>query len=130
MISRYITPNENRVTPISIEFNELTLLRYIGLEAVIQSQIKYTGRMSVIKIAYKDKEGDYVDLTTTTTTNFLRTLRTLDSTDDDTPVINVRVIEGTGHNVQKSASEPIPGRESFIPARKEFTFAPPEIQVS
>ena len=42
------------------------------------------------------------------------------------------VTEGTspGHYVQKSASEPIPGRESFIPGRKELTFAPPEVQVS
>lgn len=128
----YTYYNENRVTPISIEFNELTSLGYIGLEAVIQSQIKYIGRMSVVRIAYKDKEGDYVDLTYNNYNRFLRTLRTLGSADDDTPVINVRVTEGTspGHYVQKSASEPIPGRESFIPARKELTFAPPEVQVS
>nr|XP_022296265.1 uncharacterized protein LOC111106037 [Crassostrea virginica] len=123
----YTYYNENRVTPISIEFNELTSLGYIGLEAVIQSQIKYIGRMSVVRIAYKDKEGDYVDLTYN---NYNIFLRTVGSADDDTPVINVRVTEGTspGHYVQKSASEPIPGRESFIPARKELTFAPPEVQ--
>ena len=128
----YTYYNENRFTPISIEFNELTSQGYIGLEAVIQSQIKYIGGMSVVRIAYKDKEGDYVDLTYNNYNIFLRTLRTLGSADDDTPVINVRVTEGTspGPYVQKSASEPIPGRESFIPVRRELTFAPPEVQVS
>ena len=91
--------NENRFIPISIEFNELTSLGYIGLEAVIQSQIKYIGRMSHVRIDYKDTEGDYVDPTYNNYNRFLRTLRTLGSADDDTPLINVMVTEGTspGH---------------------------------
>ena len=69
----YTYYNENRVTPISIEFNELTSQGYIGLEAVIQSQIKYIGWMSVVRIAYKDQEGNYVDLTYNNYNRFLRT---------------------------------------------------------
>lgn len=124
--------NENRVTPISVEFSELTSLGYVGLEAVIQSQIKYIGRMAAVRIAYRDREGDYVDLTYNNYNRFLRTLRTLGSADDDTPVINVRVTEGTSpcHYLQKpasSASASIPVRENFIPARKELSFAAPEV---
>lgn len=58
----YLYYNENRVSPISIEFTELMSLGYIGLEAVIQSQIKYISRMPTLRMSYKDKEGDYVDL--------------------------------------------------------------------
>ena len=42
----YTYNNVNRVTMVSIEFNELKSLGYFGLEAVIQSQIKYIGRPS------------------------------------------------------------------------------------
>lgn len=52
----YLYYNKNRVSPISIEFTELMSLGYIGLEAVIQSQIKYISRMPTLRMSYKDKK--------------------------------------------------------------------------
>lgn len=72
----YLYYNENRVSPISIEFTELMSLGYIGLEAVIQYQIKYISRMPTLRMSYKDKEGDYVDLFQANFSKFLRTVRT------------------------------------------------------
>lgn len=93
----YLYYNENRVSPISIEFTELMSLGYIGLEAVIQYQIKYISRMPTLRMSYKDKEGDYVDLSQANFSKFLRTVRT--SSSDEVPVVNIKVSEGTspGH---------------------------------
>lgn len=115
----YLYYNENRVSPISIEFTELMSLGYIGLEAVIQSQIKYISRMPTLRMSYKDKEGDYVDLSQANFSKFLRTVRT--SSSDEVPVVNIKVSEGTspGHFQSPIISIPQSGE---TPARKELDF--------
>ncbi|XP_062577707.1 uncharacterized protein LOC134239557 [Saccostrea cucullata] len=116
----YMYYNESRVSPISIEFTELMSLGYIGLEAVIQSQIKYISRMPMLRMSYKDKEGDYVDLSPANFSKFLRTVRTSGS--DEIPVVNIKLYEGTSPGHFQSLNNPRSGETA---ARKELNFQTP-----
>ncbi|XP_061192245.1 uncharacterized protein LOC133200470 [Saccostrea echinata] len=113
----YMYYNESRVSPISIEFTELMSPGYIGLEAVIQSQIKYISRMPMLRMSYKDKEGDYVDVSQANFSKFHRTVRT-----DEIPVVNIKVSEGTSPGHFQSPTNPRSGETT---ARKELNFQTP-----
>lgn len=66
---------EKRCTMIGVSLRELLSLGYVGLEGLIQSQIRYLGRMPVLRIMYKDDENDFIDMMETNFKKFIRQVR-------------------------------------------------------
>ena len=111
---------KERCSAISIEFMQLSVGGYQGLEDVIR-QIKYINRMPVIRVEYKDDEGDFVDLTPNNFTRFLRVVRALPVL-SDFPVVNIRVSEGSSPFLQKQLSSDETKRYPTKNSRKELSF--------
>ena len=91
-----------RCTPMSVSLRELLSLGFIGLEGLIQTQIKYLGRMPAVRIMYRDDENDFVDLLDTNFNRFIRQVRTFQAR-CDFPVVNLKVVEGSSPAGIKSA---------------------------
>jgi hypothetical protein len=91
-----------RCTLMSVSLRELLSLGFIGLEGLIQTQIKYLGRMPAVRIMYKDDENDYIDLLDTNFNRFIRQVRTFQAR-CDFPVVNLKVVEGSSPAGIKSA---------------------------
>ncbi|CAC5426418.1 unnamed protein product [Mytilus coruscus] len=89
---RYEYYGKERCSAISIEFMQLTVGGYQGLENVIR-EIKYINRMPVIRVAYRDDE-----------------------------VVNIRVSEGSSPFLQKQLSSNEITRYPTKSSRKELSF--------
>lgn len=84
---------EKRCTMIGVSLRELLSLGYVGLEGLIQSQIRYLGRMPVLRIMYKDDENDFIDMMETNFKKFIRQVRSIQIC--DRAVVNLKVTEGS-----------------------------------
>lgn len=78
---------------IGVSLRELLSLGYVGLEGLIQSQIRYLGRMPVLRIMYKDDENDFIDMMETNFKKFIRQVRSIQIC--DRAVVNLKVTEGS-----------------------------------
>jgi hypothetical protein len=85
-----------------VSLRELLSLGFIGLEELIQTQIKYLGRMPAVRIMYKDDENDFIDLLDTNFNRFIRQVRTFQAR-CDFPVVNLKVVDGSSPAGIKSA---------------------------
>lgn len=84
---------ENRCTVITMEIRELMSIGYSGLERTERGHVQYLGRMSEIRMSYKDEQDDYVDLCSYNFNRFMRVLRYAKSV-SGIPLTNIRVVEG------------------------------------
>lgn len=84
---------ENRCTVITMEIRELMSIGYSGLERIERGHVQYLGRMSEIRMSYKDEQDDYVDLCSYNFNRFMRVLRYAKSV-SGIPLTNIRVVEG------------------------------------
>lgn len=95
-----------RVSPVSVEFSELT--SFIGLKSAIYAEIKAIGLMSSPILAYRDEEGDYVDLTGN---HYNRFLKFVSSTDAN---INIKVIDGCSEPVMQKTPQSMPETQIYV----------------
>lgn len=84
---------ENRCTVITMEIRELMSIGYSGLDRIERGHVQDLGRMSEIRMSYKDEQDDYVDLCSYNFNRFMRVLRYAKSV-SGIPLTNIRVVEG------------------------------------
>lgn len=82
---------EDRCTVITMEVRELIPIGYSGLERIVRGHVQYFGRMSEIRMSYKDKQDDYVDLCSY---NFTVLCKFWAKSVSGIPLTNIRVVEG------------------------------------
>ena len=92
LVVHYEYYGNERCTPLDIGVADLLNLGEYGLTAFIGSKIQYIGRMSCVRLCFRNEENSWVDLNETSFPRLLRHARR--SSTSDVATLHIRVVDG------------------------------------